>query len=279
MRVLPMAANLRPNLTKSEKKLCDTLLNDPELFIYYSITDLSKKISISSATIVRFAQKFGFNGYQEFKLALAKEITKDTDDRNDVFTGPINKDDSIEIIAKKFYKINIQALENTMSLMNYDEISKVAQMILSAKKVHFIGIGYSGITALDTKYKFMRTGIDTDAYTDGHTMIMMSAIMNKNDVVFAISNSGNTEDVIKSLILAKKNGLKTICITGSMNSRITAYTDAVITYSTTETKFQTGSVVTKIAQSFVIDLIYTQVARNCVQFALNKKKTTQALDI
>ena len=34
--------------------------------------------------------------------------------------------------------------------------------------------------------------MDTDVYTDGHTMTMMSSIMGKEDLVFAISHSGNT---------------------------------------------------------------------------------------
>ncbi len=186
---------------------------------------------------------------------------------------------SIETIAKKFYSININALEQTMSLMDYAEIYKSAKMISKAKKVNFIGIGYSGIMANDAKYKFMRIGINCDAYTDSHTMIMMSPIMDTDEVIFAISHSCNTIEIVNSLKIAKDLGVKTICISQSLNSKMMSYADSKLTYASTETIFQTGSVSTKIAQIFVVDLIYTELVRRSINKAVDKKiKTTKALD-
>lgn len=276
MNIIAMANSLKSNLTKLEKKLCEYLLNDPDAIIHYSITELSKATGVSNSTIVRFSRKFGFEGFQDFKLALAQEIYQSD---NNVLAGEIEKNDSIETIAKKFYSINIAALEQTMFLMDYEEIYKSAKMIAKAKKVNFIGIGYSSIIASDAKYKFMRIGINCDAYTDSHTMIMMSSIMDKDEILFAISHSGNTNEIVNSLKIAKKIGIKTICISHSANSKIMDYADSRLTYASTETKFQTGSVSTKIAQIFVIDLIYTELVRNSINNAADKKiKTTKALE-
>ena len=276
MNIIAMASSLQPNLTKLEKKVCVYLLEDPDALIHYSITELSKISGVSISTIVRFSRKFGFEGFHDFKLALAQEIYQND---NNVLAGAIEKHDSIETIAKKFYSINIKALEQTMSLMDYDEISKSAKMIAKAKKVNFIGIAYSGIIASDAKYKFMRIGINCDAYTDSHTMVMMASIMDKDEVMFAISHSGNTNEIVNSLKIAKDVGAKTICISHSLNSKIMNFADSKLTYASTETKFQTGSVSTKIAQMFVIDLIYTEIVRSNINNAADKKiKTTRALD-
>jgi len=277
MNILAMAINLQPNLTKLEKRLCEYLLNDPDAVIHHSITELASVSDVSIATIVRFSKKFGFEGFQDFKLALAQEISQSD---NNVLVGSFEKNDSIETIAKKFYSINIKSLEQTMSLMDYNEISKSAEIIAKAKKVNFIGIGYSGILANDAKYKFMRIGINCDAYSDSHTMVMMSSIMDKDEVLFAVSHSGNTDEIVDSLKLAKEVGAKTICLSHSLNSKIMDYADSKLTYASTETKFQTGSLSTKIAQIFIIDLIYTELVRSNINNAANKKiKTTKALDI
>lgn len=276
MNIIAMAHSLKSNLTKLEKILCEYLLEEPDAVIHYSITELSKVTGVSNSTIVRFSRKFGFEGFQDFKLALAQEIYQSD---NNVLAGEIEKNDSIETIAKKFYSINIEALNQTMSLMDYDEIYKSARMISKAKKVNFIGIGYSGIIASDAKYKFMRIGINCDAYTDSHTMVMMSSIMDKDEIIFAISHSGNTNEIVNSLKIAKGIGIQTICISHSANSKIMDYADSKLTYASTETKFQTGSVSTKIAQIFVIDLIYTELVRNSINNAVDKKiKTTKALE-
>lgn len=279
MKILSMINNLENDLTKSEKKLCEYLKEDKDLIIRSTITQLAEITGISDSTIIRFCRKFGYSGFHDFKIALAQEVSAlKTEEKEDILSGPIDEFDTIETIAKKFYAINIEALQKTMDLMDYSEISRCAEMIIKAKKVHFIGVGHSGTTAQDTKYKFMRTGIDVDVYTDGHTMIMMSSIMNKDDLVFAISHSGNTSEVVNSLKVAKEAGAKTICITHSINSKVMAYSDASIIYASTETKFQTGAVSTKIAQSFVIDLIYTEFIRNSMDRVSVKIKTTKAID-
>lgn len=279
MKILSMINSLQNDLTKSEKKLCKYLIEDQDLIIRSTITQLAEVTGISDSTIIRFCRKFGYSGFHDFKIGLAQEVSAlKAEEKEEILSGPIDENDSIETIAKKFHSINIDALQQTMDLMHYNEISRCADMIMKAKKVHFIGIGHSGTTAQDTKYKFMRTGIDTDVYTDGHTMIMMASIMNKDDLVFAISHSGNTAEVVNSLKVAKEAGAKVISITCGINSKVIGYSDASIFYASTETKFQTGALSTKIAQFFVIDLIYTEVIRNSIDKISLKIKTTKALD-
>lgn len=186
--------------------------------------------------------------------------------------------DSIETIAKKFYSVNLEALDQTMAFMSYKDIKEAAQLIRKAKKIHIIGIGHSGMTAQETKYKFMRIGINTDVYTDEHTMIMMASIMEKEDLVFAISHSGNTKEIITTLKMTKEVGAKSICVVSNAHSKVEKYANYIIPYVSKETLFQTGAVSTKIAQSFVIDLIYTEVIRFSLQTAVEKKiRTSKAL--
>ncbi|WGX76042.1 SIS domain-containing protein [Paraclostridium bifermentans] len=47
------------------------------------------------------------------------------------------------------------------------------------KRIYFIGIGYSGIIAQDSNYKFMRIGLNCLSFDSSHTMIMMASIMQK----------------------------------------------------------------------------------------------------
>lgn len=280
MDMLAMVSSMKPNLTKSEIRLSQYIFSDTNSVIHMSITNLAEHCDVSGATIVRFVRKLGYEGYNDFKVALAQEITQKGEIENIMVTGAIGKNDSIETIAKKHYEININALQHTMALMHYDEINKSAMLIASAKKLYFIGIGHSAIMAQDAKYKFMRIGIDTDAYSDGHTMIMMCSIMDKNDVVFAISHSGNTSEVVTSLKVAKEAGAHIICVSSNGNSKMAEYADSMVTYVSTETQFQTGSVPTKIAQYFVLDLIYTEVVRNSISKGVvdKKIKTTKALE-
>lgn len=263
-------------LTKSEKKLSEYILNNKEKVIYKTVTEISKLCGVGEATIIRFCRKLGYKGFQDFKVSFAKEISLT---QNNVLSGPIDKDDSIETIARKFYTINLEVLKQTMSILDYDKITKCTEAILKAKKVHFMGIGHSGITSEEAKYKFMRIGLNCNVYGDGHTMLMMASIMDKDDLIVAISHSGNTPEIIKAVKLAKENGAKVMYIGTNENSQIASMSDFCLYYVSKETLFQTGAVSTKIAQIFIIDLIYTEVVRSTLDTATEKKiKTAKTIE-
>jgi DNA-binding MurR/RpiR family transcriptional regulator len=280
MSMIAIVESKKPNMTKLEVQISECIFKNTAEVIHMPITNLARKCGVSDATIVRFVRKLGYKGYNDFKVALAQEISQNDKIESIMVAGDISREDSIETIAQKCYEVNINSLQHTISLMNYDEIEKSARIIMAAKKIHFLGIGYSGITAQDAKYNYMRIGINSDAYTDGHTMIMMCSIVDKSDVVFAISHSGDTIEIVNSLKIAKENGAKIVCVSSNGNSKIAQYADSIITYVSAETKFQTGSIPTKIAQYFVLELIYTQVVRNSIDSgAIDKKiKTAKALE-
>lgn len=69
--------------------MCEYIINNPDEVIYFSIANLAAKCQIGNATIIRLCKKLGFKGYQEFKVALAQEISFEPEDN--VFSGPIHK--------------------------------------------------------------------------------------------------------------------------------------------------------------------------------------------
>ena len=69
--------NLKTNygkLSKTEKKVADFLMQTEQNDIPLYITDMAKATQTSEATIVRFAKKLGFNGYQQLKIAVAQDL-------------------------------------------------------------------------------------------------------------------------------------------------------------------------------------------------------------
>lgn len=124
----------------------------------------------------------------------------------------------------------------------------------------------------------MRIGINCNSFTDGHTMIILSSIMDKDDLIIAISHTGNTKEVIKSTKLASKNNTKIVSITSEENSELSKISDVVIPYISNESLFETGSLSTKTSQTFLLDLIYTQIVKSRLKESTNKKiKTTKAI--
>lgn len=264
-------------VTKSDKILIEYIKNNIEDVFYKPISQIAKESNIGEATITRFSKKMGFSSLQDFKVTLAQEISSLSKSRN-IINSNIENNEPVIDTAKKLLATNISTLESTVDIINGSEIHKSAQLIINAKRIYFIGIGYSGIIAQDSNYKFMRIGLNCLSFDSSHTMIMMASIMQKGDLVIAISHSGETEEIIKTVEMAKQNEVDIISITKKKESNLKSTSDIHLEYISEETLLETGSISSKLAQIFLIDLIYTQVVKEKFNEAIDMKiKTTDAI--
>lgn len=135
-------------------------------------------------------------------------------------------------------------------------------------------MGSSGITAEDAKNKFMRIGLQVDSTSNNHFMYMQAALMQEGDVVVGISHSGYSKEVIQALNIAKKNSATTIAITHNLRSPITHAADYVLINGNRQGQLQGDSMGTKIAQLFVLDLIYTLIVQATEETATKTKQKT-----
>ncbi|MFR6018348.1 MAG: MurR/RpiR family transcriptional regulator [Paraclostridium sordellii] len=264
-------------VTKSDKILIKYIKNNIEDVFYKPISQIAKESNIGEATITRFSKKMGFNGLQDFKVTLAQEISSLSKNKN-IINSNIENNEPVVDTAKKLLISNINTLESTVDIINGQDIHKSSQLIINAKRIYFVGIGYSGIIAQDSNYKFMRIGLNCVSFDSSHTMIMMASIMEKGDLLIAISHSGETDEIIKTVKLAKENEVDVISITKKKESSLKDISDIHLEYISEETLLETGSISSKLAQIFLIDLIYTQVVKEISSEAIDRKiKTTDAI--
>ena len=75
-KVIEKIASFKSVATKKERLIIDRIKElDMNSLIHMSITDLSSKINITEATILRFCKKLGYKGYSDFKIALSQDIS------------------------------------------------------------------------------------------------------------------------------------------------------------------------------------------------------------
>ena len=83
--------------------------------------------------------------------------------------------------------------------------------------------------------------------------------MGENDLAIGISYSGVTEEPVNSLKIAKQYGATTLCITNNSRSIITHYADIVLCTASYETDYISESMVSRIAQLSIIDMLFLGV--------------------
>lgn len=270
-KILPMIVSLEYDFTKSEKKVAKYILENSSEIIYLTIVDFSEKVVVGEATIIRFCRKLGFKGFQDFKMVLAQELSVNNQS-NRIVSDTLEIKDSLDLIGKKISNSCELALHETLMLIDYKILGQVTKLMEKAKRIYFFGVGFSGLTAVEAKFKFMQLGMKVEAYTDNHFMAMVAATLDKEDLVIGISHSGRAIETIKGLEVAKEQEAKTVAITHHAKSAITKVADLTLLNGAKEGPLQGGSISTKVSQFLVLELIYTRLLMNNEGKAIELKK-------
>ncbi|MCH3918363.1 MAG: MurR/RpiR family transcriptional regulator [Spirochaetia bacterium] len=252
---LQLIKTLYPSFSKKEKIIADYILNDPSLGISPSIDSLAENIGISESTLVRFAKKLGYTGYQQFRIALVEETVKR---ESNLFELPINKeDDEIDII----FSAAISTLQSTQKYLDRNSIKKASKWINEADKTIMLGLGGSNIVSEDAFHKLMRTGINCVFAQDFHIQLMLVSQLTKNDVVLVTSHTGVNKDTMSLMDEAKEKGSKIILLTSNKRSPLAMKADLVLSVSVTTQTPVAESFTGRIAQMMIIDTVYVELMK------------------
>ncbi|USK33469.1 MurR/RpiR family transcriptional regulator [Bacillus sp. F19] len=242
-------------LSEKEKKIANYILENPKEIIHSTINEVADNLGVAEATVFRFCKRIDFKGYQAMKIALASEIMSPIQQ----ILEEINDNDNEKAVAEKVFHSNIRTLENTLQILDFSSIKKAAGILTNANHVNFYGTGGSAIIAMDAYHKFIRTGISAYAFIDSHFQLMSASQLTDRDVAVVISHSGTNKDTIKVMNTAKKNGAKTIGITGFPKSPIGQNADVALFTSSEETEYRSEALASRIGQLSLIDALYVNM--------------------
>lgn len=247
MKYISIIESFYPSFSKQEKKVADFILEKQKEVCLMSLEDITKKIDVSKATIFRVVKKMGFKGFIEFKLEVARELST---------VEHKYSEDYIENI-----ELNIlETIKYSKSLIDRDELDKAISSIEKSNKMYVFGVGSSGVAAQEMQNKFMRFGKIAHSVSDTHFQVMYSTTTTKEDVIVAISLSGETKDLIAPLEIAKERGCNIIVITNYIMSTLAKLADIVLLTAGKENPLNGGSLVSKISQLYIIDVLATGYA-------------------
>lgn len=260
---------LYDEMGKAEKKAADWILAHPGELLSLSIVELAELSKCSEATIVRFAKRLGFTGYQELKLSVARESGQR------VVNAHMTAEDSAFEIYEKVCNDIYYSLERTKKVLDAETMQKAAEAIMSAGKIIVMGLGNSAAVAMDAGHKLLRVGYPAVSYTDNHMQMIAASQLKTGDVAIGISHSGSSKDVIEALQIAKEHGAITICITNKGKSPILKCSDLVLYTSSEETKYNILALNSRIAQLSIIDALYFYIVYQQSQKSIDSINNTE----
>lgn len=247
---------LLPTLSKSEQAVASYIMLHPETIINLSMSALAETCAVSEPTVVRACRKLGFSGYQDLKVTLAQSIHMPISANGE----EVSASDTPQQIIGKVFASTIHTLEFTRDIFRAEDMKQAADFLLTSRRILIFGLGSSGPVAMDLQHKLMRLGLNATAYTDPHLQAIAAAYCESSDVVFAVSHSGSSRNVVTTTKKAKEKGAKIITLTSLGSSPLTKLADLSLFTASDETKYRIVAISSRIAELAIIDSIYSYIA-------------------
>jgi len=181
----------------------------------------------------------------------------------------LTDNDKINDIKEKIFNGLIKTLHENYSLISDELLEKGVDLMCNAKRIFFLGYGQSGNLCANASFKFMRLGFECYYNPDSHYNSIHLAEPREGDVIFCISFSGLSKDVV---IPAKecKPIAKIIALTESIKSPLGQLADVCFVTHTEELNYRTDVMMARHVQCMIIDMLYIAVTIKKGETATNR---------
>lgn len=263
-----------PQLTPLELRVVDTITSREDLTEETTIKQVANDASVSEAMIVKIAKKLGFSGFRALRGGLVEYKQSDVAS----LYSEISPDDSSASVIQKVFRTSMQALEETVAILDIAAFDRATDIMYGAQHCDFYGIGGSAQIARDVAHKFLRIGRRASVYDDAHMMLMSASVLKPDDAVMVFSHSGATTAVLEPMVLARKQGARTIAVTNYAESPIANVADVVLCSTSRGSPLLGENAAARIAQLNILDALYVSIAQRDFKSAeINLSKTMSAV--
>ena len=252
-------SNAYYSLTAAEKKVADYVIIHQQESQYMSISELAEACGVAEATISRFARRLNYKGYNAFKLAVAHSTAGRS--AGNPLSGQVLAEDGVSDVCQKLFTANVDAMEQTLSLLRPEDVTAAGDLLERADKVLCMGQGGSMVMAQEAAHLFSTAFGKYFAVTDSHMQAIAATQLGPRDVILYFSYSGATRDMVENCLLARERGAKVILVTRFPKSPGAALASVVLQCGANENPLQMGSVAARIAMVFVLDVLFSGVCR------------------
>ncbi len=266
-----------PTLTPAMRRIAKAIRDNPAIVLEQTISQIAETCDTSVASVVRFCRAVGVSGYAELRMSLATELGKEAAKFGTDLTlgAEIARTDSIEEMAAKVASLEMLAIEETVSSLDFKALERVVAALEKAQRILLFGIGASHFVAQDLHHKLFRVGRNAFLMTDAHEAWSAALLSPKNTVAIAFSHSGTTADTVQFLKLARKHGALGVAITGARESALAKAADERLIAHARESSLRAGAMVSRIAQLALVDCLFLGVARLRYEQTIDALKRTR----
>ena len=266
-----------PTLAQSDRKLADFLLADPERVRHLSSQQLAEEAGISQSSVVKFSQKLGFKGFPALKLAISEALASGHNPHSVPVHNQILGDDPLRTVGEKLIKENIAAMHATLDINTEEKLLTSVSLLRNARRILLVGIGASGLVAKNLSWKLMKIGINAVAEQDMHALLATVQAMSSEDLLLAVSYSGERREINLAADEALRVGAKILAITGFTPNALQQRATLCLYTIAEEQATRSAAISSTSAQMMLTDLLFMALVQQDLENAPLRIRHSEAL--
>ena len=241
----------------SEKMIADFLLENYRGLAALSTRQLAKLTYTSSAAIVRFSQKMGFEGYTDFKIRFMAELLQYVN-QPQKYEG-LNSRDTVRMIMDKVTHMEVNALKDTHAGLQPVLVVKAIEAIKAA--------GHLDFYATDDNYNIANLAASSLLMVDKSysltasvgQMYMMAASAPRSHLSIFISRTGENRMLVDMARTIRSKGGKILLITSETDTTLGGLADIMLPVASVKKLEELGPRIFLAGAKYVVDVLFASL--------------------
>lgn len=246
------------NLTNTEEDIKTYIFHHLKETSQLSQEQLANEVHCSTSAISRFIKKLEYKNYKEFQIQLIKDLSEDLHKSAEIdYNFPFHKNNSQFEICKNISSLYQDAITNTLSLIDINQLHKSIQLLYNAQFIEVYAVTNNVQLALNFQDKMQTIGRYVNVSMISQTQKYMALASHQDHVAIVISYTGKTPEMIEIAQILKKQNTPFIYI-GSPNESIIKHLSTYQLYVTDreDVNIKISYFASHIATQYILDCLF-----------------------
>ena len=250
---------LQNELTNTEKRIADYILDHLPTMPSINVADLAKATYTSHSSVIRLAQKMGYEGFRDFRVALSELAHSELYKAEPVDANfPFSPDDSTKEIAKKIADLTIHTVQRTYAQLDEPVLDETVAVLANAERIFLFAQGDSQIRGRSFQNKLVKINkflIIADEYADED---WNAASLTSKDCAIFITYRARVPQYERMMTHFSKAQIPSVLLTGNSQSSLIPLATQALVFTQEELAFMKVSTFSsQVAFEYILDTLFS----------------------
>lgn len=239
--------NIYSDLTGSEMKIADYIMANRGSMNKITSSELAGLLDVGQSTIIRFSQKLGYKTFKQF----ANDVADDTDEEE----TEVQLSDSAVVTLGKIKDRYKELMDIAFDLNRDTDFQEIIELVKKADYIITYGFLATGSIASYLSNSLIEMNFNSFYSSSLIEIKQRLTFAKENDVIFLISKTGETREVVEVAEFARKNGIKIVAITNMTRNSLSELADVQLKILSDKMKTRLQTYSSSVELVYLIDCL------------------------